>query len=159
MSGWPTGRWQVRSFWSWRGVPLVNDGAEQSISGHNQSMPLNVLGGELETCSMNPRTGWFRDGCCKTDGNDQGIHTVCAIVTNEFLAFSADVGNDLSTPRPEFGFPGLKDGDQWCVCAPRWAEALEAGKAPKVVLAATHARTLDWCDLDDLRRFAIDDNS
>ncbi len=122
-------------------------------------MALNVLGGDLEPCSMNPRTGWFRDGCCNTGGNDHGVHTVCAVVTDEFLTFSAEVGNDLATPRPEFGFPGLKDGDQWCLCADRWAEALEAGKAPKVVLAATHARTLDWCDLDDLRRFAIDDNS
>lgn len=119
-------------------------------------MPLNVLGEELQVCSMNPRTGWFRDGCCNTDGNDHGVHTVCAIMTDEFLEFSADKGNDLSTPRPEFGFVGLSDGDQWCLCAPRWAEALEAGMAPKVVLAATHARTLDWCDLADLKAYAVD---
>ncbi len=136
-----------------------NEVAEPSISGHNHSMAINVLGGDLETCSMNPLTGWFRDGCCNTDGNDHGVHTVCAVVTEEFLRFSAEVGNDLSTPRPEFGFPGLTDGDRWCLCADRWSEALEAGKAPKVVLAATHARTLDWCDLDVLRRFAVDDNS
>ncbi len=120
-------------------------------------MPLNVLGGELVTCSMNPRTGWFRDGCCNTDGNDNGVHTVCAIMTESFLEFSASMGNDLSTPMPQYGFPGLKPGDQWCLCAPRWAEALEAGMAPKVVLAATHARTLDWCNLDDLKNYAVDE--
>ncbi len=119
-------------------------------------MPLNVLGGDLATCSMNPRTGWFRDGCCNTDGNDNGVHTVCAVMTESFLEFSASMGNDLSTPMPQYGFPGLKPGDQWCLCAPRWAEALEAGMAPKVVLAATHARTLDWCNLEDLKNYAID---
>lgn len=119
-------------------------------------MPLNVLGGELDTCSMNPRTGWFRDGCCNTDGNDDGVHTVCAVMTEEFLEFSAAAGNDLSTPMLQHGFPGLKPGDQWCLCAPRWAEALEAGMAPKVVLAATHARTLDWCNLEDLKSYAVD---
>ena len=124
-------------------------------------MPLNVLGDDLEVCSLDPLTGWFRDGCCNTDGNDDGVHTVCAILTDEFLEFSASVGNDLATSRPEFGFVGLKAGDRWCLCAPRWVEAMEAGVAPRVVLAATHARTLDWCELGDLKRYAVDnpDNS
>jgi len=116
---------------------------------------LNVLGEELAECSMNPLTGWFRDGCCNTDGNDTGIHTVCIIATDEFLKFSASKGNDLSTPHPG-RFPGLKDGDRWCLCAPRWTEAFEAGMAPKVVLAATHALTLEWCNLEDLKHHAID---
>ncbi len=119
-------------------------------------MPQNVLGGELETCSMNPRTGWLRDGCCNTDGNDTGIHTVCAVMTDEFLEYSASMGNDLSTPMPQHGFPGLNEGDQWCLCAPRWSEALAAGKAPQVKLAATHVQTLEWCELNDLKRYAID---
>jgi len=118
-------------------------------------MALNVLGEELTECSMNLRTGWFRDGCCNTDGNDTGVHTVCAIVTDEFLEFSASKGNDLSTPIPG-RFPGLKDGDQWCLCAPRWAEAFEAGMAPKVVLSATHSHTLEWCNLVDLKKLAVD---
>ncbi|MDH3293372.1 MAG: DUF2237 domain-containing protein [Acidimicrobiia bacterium] len=119
-------------------------------------MPLNVLGGDLQECSMDPLTGWLRDGSCNTDGNDHGVRTVCAIMTDEFLEFAASKGNDLTTPRPEYGFVGLKSGDQWCVCASRWVEALEAGVAPKVVLAATHARTLEWCELSDLKRHAVD---
>ena len=119
-------------------------------------MPLNVMGGDLQVCSMNPRTGWFRDGHCSTDGNDDGVHTVCAVMTDEFLEFSASKGNDLSTPRPELRFVGLKAGDRWCLSASRWAEALQEGMAPKVVLAATHARTLDWCDLSDLKKHAVD---
>lgn len=119
-------------------------------------MVSNVLGTELQTCSMDPLTGFLRDGCCNTNGSDQGVHTVCAVVTDEFLAFSASRGNDLSTPRPEYRFPGLVDGDRWCLCADRWAEALEAGVAPKVVLKATHARTLEWCSLDDLKAHAAD---
>ncbi len=97
-------------------------------------------------------TGWFRDGCCNTGGDDTGVHTVCAVMTEEFLAFSRAAGNDLSSPRP--GFAGLTAGDQWCLCAPRWQEALEAGAAPRVVLAATHVQTLEWCSLDDLRAHA-----
>ena len=119
-------------------------------------MTTNVLGGPLADCSQDPKTGWFRDGCCNTNGDDDGVHTVCAVLTEEFLEFSASVGNDLSTPRPEFGFPGLKPGDQWCLCADRWAEAHTAECAPKVYLAGTHIRTLDWVDLDDLKAFAID---
>jgi len=101
-------------------------------------------------------TGWYRDGCCNTDARDQGMHTVCAIMTAEFLAFSKASGNDLSTPRPEYGFPGLKPGDRWCLCAARWQEAFAAGAAPRVVLAATHARTLSVCTLDDLKAYAAD---
>ena len=113
-------------------------------------MAQNVLGDDLIPCSMDPLTGWLRDGCCNTDVGDTGVHTVCAVMTAEFLEYSASVGNDLSTPHPEFGFPGLKPGDQWCLCAPRWSEAFEAGKAPKVVLAATHAATLEWASFKDL---------
>lgn len=113
-------------------------------------MALNVLGGELYDCSIDPVTGWMRDGCCNTDAGDVGVHTVCAVMTEEFLEFSASVGNDLSTPMPEYGFPGLKPGDRWCLCASRWVEALEADMAPQVVLEATHARTLEWATLADL---------
>jgi uncharacterized protein (DUF2237 family) len=117
---------------------------------------LNVLGGLLDTCSTKPMTGFFRDGCCNTGPEDLGSHTVCAVMTAEFLAFSKNAGNDLSTPRPEFGFPGLKPGDRWCLCAPRWQEALEAGAAPRVVLRATEREALQFCSLDDLKRHAID---
>jgi uncharacterized protein (DUF2237 family) len=113
-------------------------------------MAQNVLGGELYDCSIDPVTGWLRDGCCNTDAADVGVHTVCAVMTDDFLAFSKSVGNDLSTPMPDYGFPGLKAGDRWCLCASRWVEALEADAAPKVVLEATHARTLEWAALSDL---------
>lgn len=119
-------------------------------------MALNVLGTELQSCSTDPLTGFYRNGCCETGADDDGVHVVCARVTAEFLAFSARVGNDLSTPRPQFGFAGLRPGDQWCLCAARWAEALDAGVAPPVVLAATHARALEWCSLTDLRAHALD---
>ena len=99
----------------------------------------NVVGGELLPCSRDPLTGFYRDGCCATGSEDAGSHTVCAIVTEEFLRFSASAGNDLSTPRPAWGFPGLTPGDRWCVCAARWLEAYDAGCAPAVVLGATHA--------------------
>jgi len=119
-------------------------------------MPKNVLGGELEPCGTEPLTGFHRDGCCNTGAEDVGVHTVCAVMTEEFLDFSLSQGNDLLTAVPAFGFPGLAPGDRWCVCAPRWAQALEAGAAPAVVLAATHVRTLDWVDLDDLRAHAVE---
>ena len=118
-------------------------------------MARNVLGGDLAVCGTEPLTGFLRNGCCDTDGRDAGVHTVCARVTAEFLAFSAGAGNDLSTPRPEHGFAGLAPGDRWCLCASRWAEALAAGVAPPVVLEATHARTLEWIDLADLRAHAV----
>ena len=119
-------------------------------------MAKNVLGTELEDCSFDPLTGYYRDGCCNTGTGDLGVHTVCAVVTDEFLEFSKSVGNDLSTPPPEFGFNGLKDGDSWCLCAPRWQEAFEAGAAPKVRLAATHIATLEWATLSDLQQYAIE---
>jgi len=119
-------------------------------------MARNVLGGNLEICGTNPMTGFYRTGCCDTGGEDAGVHTVCARVTAEFLEFSAEAGNDLSTPRPEYGFAGLRPGDRWCLCADRWAQAHAAGAAPPVVLEATHACTLEWIDLADLQRHAVD---
>lgn len=116
----------------------------------------NVLGQPLETCSLEPMTGYFRDGCCNTDVTDGGTHTVCAVMTEDFLSFSKACGNDLSTPRPEFDFPGLKPGDRWCLCAVRWKEAYKAGKAPKVVLEATHAETLGYVKLSDLEAHCVD---
>ena len=116
----------------------------------------NVFGEPLKTCSERPVTGFYRSGCCHTGPEDLGLHTVCVEVTAEFLAFSKSRGNDLSTPRPEFGFPGLEPGDRWCLCAARWREAFEAGRAPRVVLAATHEATLELVELGDLKRYAID---
>ncbi|HEX8197148.1 MAG TPA: DUF2237 domain-containing protein [Pyrinomonadaceae bacterium] len=115
----------------------------------------NVLGEKLEDCSRDPLTGFFRDGCCKTGPNDTGSHTVCARVTAEFLEFSRAGGNDLTTPRPEFNFPGLKPGDSWCVVAARWREALEAGVAPPVNLNATHQAALNYVSLEDLKKHAL----
>ena len=110
----------------------------------------DVLGGDLETCGTEPVTGFYRGGCCDTGPEDHGAHVVCAVVTEEFLAFTKGRGNDLTAPGP--GFPGLAPGDRWCLCAERWKEALDAGVAPPVVLAATHARVLEWVGHDDLRR-------
>ena len=116
----------------------------------------NVFGEPIEVCSLNPSTGFYRTGCCETGPEDVGVHTVCVEVTREFLAFSKASGNDLSTPRPEYGFPGLSAGDRWCLCAARWQEALDAGVAPRVVLAATHEATLEIARLEDLKRHALD---
>jgi uncharacterized protein (DUF2237 family) len=116
----------------------------------------NVLGGPLAECSQRPLTGWFRDGCCSTNHEDRGMHTVCAVMTDEFLAFSRARGNDLSTPVPEAQFPGLRAGDRWCLCAARWKEAHEAGKAPRVVLTATHQNTLRLVPLAVLKPYAND---
>ena len=115
----------------------------------------NVLGTELVACSYDPLTGYFRDGCCHTDMHDLGSHVVCAIVTDEFLEFSRSRGNDLSTPRPEYRFAGLQDGDRWCLCALRWKEALAAGVAPAVVLECTHARALEFVTLEQLQEYAF----
>ena len=115
----------------------------------------NVMGGELESCSLDPVTGFFRNGCCETGPHDLGLHTVCAVMTSEFLTFSRASGNDLSTPVPESAFPGLKPGDRWCLCAPRWKEALDAGAAPKVVLSATHVETLAIVPLGVLKDHAV----
>jgi uncharacterized protein (DUF2237 family) len=116
----------------------------------------NVLGTPLETCCTSPMTGFYRDGMCNTGAGDFGAHTVCAQVTADFLAFSKARGNDLSTPVPAFDFPGLKPGDRWCLCASRWKEALDAGMAPRVVLASTHASTLEYVSLSDLKQYAVD---
>jgi hypothetical protein len=116
----------------------------------------NVLGETLESCSLKPMTGFFRNGCCDTSTEDVGSHTVCAVMTAEFLAFSKARGNDLSTPMPELGFPGLVPGDRWCLCAPRWQEAFAAGQAPRVALRATHEGALAYCQLADLKRLAVD---
>lgn len=117
---------------------------------------LNVFGKQLEQCGVDPITGFFRDGCCNTGPDDLGIHTVCIRVTAQFLRFSKRAGNDLSTPRPEFGFPGLKPGDRWCVCAGRWREAMEAGVAAPVYLHSTHIETLAMIALEDLKAHAVD---
>lgn len=111
---------------------------------------LNVFGQPLIACSTAPMTGFYRDGCCNTGPMDSGTHTVCAIMTDDFLVFSRAQGNDLITPRPQWQFPGLKAGDQWCLCVLRWKEALEAGVAPQVVLEATHDKSLNFVEMDDL---------
>jgi hypothetical protein len=114
----------------------------------------NVFGEPLQSCCINPLTGFYRDGFCRTDEHDHGTHTVCSIVTEEFLKFSKSMGNDLITPRPEYQFPGLKPGDKWCLCAFRWKEAFEAGVAPKVVLEATNEKTLEIININDLIIYA-----
>tara|TARA_Y100001949_G_scaffold146408_1_gene129968 strand:- start:12 stop:383 length:372 start_codon:yes stop_codon:yes gene_type:complete len=118
----------------------------------------NLLGEEIETCCENPITGFFRDGFCHTDETDDGVHTVCVSMTEDFLKFSKSRGNDLSTPRPEFNFPGLKEGDSWCLCAERWSEAYEFDKAPKLYIKKTNIRTLDIIPLELLKKFALDLN-
>jgi uncharacterized protein (DUF2237 family) len=118
--------------------------------------PLNVLGTELQVCGHSPKTGFFRDGCCATGPQDMGRHVVCAQVTEEFLDFTRNNGNDLSTPRPDHDFPGLKPGDRWCLCALRWLEASEAGVAPPVILEATHENALNTIALADLQYHQLD---
>jgi len=115
----------------------------------------NVLGEELEPCGTDPLTGFYRDGCCTTGAEDVGVHVVCARMTEEFLEFSRAAGNDLSTPQPGFGFPGLQPGDRWCLCASRWKEAYDSGMAPPVFLEATHATALEWIELDELLQHAV----
>lgn len=115
----------------------------------------NVFGNKMAACSEDPVTGFYRDGCCNTGPQDYGMHTVCAVMTEEFLEFSKSKGNDLSTPQPQMNFPGLKPGDRWCLCAPRWLEAYRAGKAPKVKLEATHEKTLEIVGLKTLVPFAV----
>ena len=124
----------------------MNDIKEESI---------NVLGGELSPCSLEPLTGFFRDGCCNTCAQDTGSHTVCVEVTQAFLEYSRFAGNDLSTPHPEMGFPGLREGDRWCLCASRWLQAYEKGMAPRVFLNSTHRRALEVIPLVLLRSFAV----
>ncbi|WP_420417328.1 DUF2237 family protein [Pacificispira sp.] len=127
-----------------------------SIANDTHPAQRNVIGEALMPCSVDPVTGFFRDGCCKTGPEDIGSHTVCAVMTAEFLDFSRRRGNDLSTPMPEYGFPGLNPGDQWCLCAARWREAYEAGCAPRVALLSTHERALEVCDLAALKDHAVD---
>jgi len=117
---------------------------------------LNIFGEELKECSCNPMTGFFRTGCCETSELDHGSHTVCTVVTQDFLDFSSSAGNDLLSPVPNTAFPGLVPGNRWCLCAPRWQEALEAGYAPRVVLESTHQGALEFIKLEDLKKFAID---
>lgn len=117
----------------------------------------NVLGTELQVCSTDPMTGFYRDGCCNTGGQDVGLHVVCAEMTAEFLEFSRDRGNDLITAVPMYDFPGLTPGDRWCLCAARWKEAYDAGKAPKVNLAATHISVLEYANLEELQEHATDE--
>ena len=124
-------------------------------SGGNPQRQLNVFGEPLATCSDAPKTGWYRSGCCETDPTDHGSHTVCALMTAEFLEFSRSRGNDLSTPRPEYSFPGLKPGDRWCLCAGRFLQAWQEGAAPQVNLAATHARAADVVPLEVLKAHAL----
>ncbi len=118
-------------------------------------MDRNVFGEPLEICCLKPMTGYFRDGSCRTDNEDIGTHTVCAVMTEDFLRFSAQMGNDLSTPIPYYKFPGLKEGDKWCLCVKRWIEAEKAGKAPKLILEATHEKTLEYTKLDLLVKYAF----
>jgi uncharacterized protein len=115
----------------------------------------NVVGTDLQLCCTSPMTGFYRDGFCSTGGQDFGMHVICAQVTAEFLEFTKSQGNDLSTPMPQYNFPGLRPGDRWCLCAARWQEALEAGVAPPVVLEATHARALEVCSFTDLKKYAL----
>jgi len=126
------------------------------LANDNTEPQLNVFGEPIESCSLDPVTGFYRDGCCNTGPADAGSHTVCAVMTAEFLSFTAAMGNDLSTPMPQFGFPGLEPGDRWCLCAPRWQQAFEADAAPLVALRATQQGALDHCAMEDLKKHAID---
>ncbi len=123
------------------------------------ALPKNVLGGPIESCSTDPMTGFYRDGCCRTGAEDLGLHLVCIVATDDFLEFSKERGNDLSTPNPMYQFPGLQAGDRWCLCVERWKEALEADMAPQIVLAATHISALEFVDLEDLEAHAVDRES
>ena len=126
------------------------------MSSEDSNIQKNVLGEDLEDCSKDPLTGWYRDGCCNTDKNDLGVHTVCVKVNDEFLEWSKVAGNDLITPHPEFGFPGLQNGDRWCVCADWVARAIEAGKGCPIYLKKTHEKTLKLIPIETLKKFAID---
>ena len=120
------------------------------------SLGRNVLGGELQGCSTDPMTGFYRDGCCRTGSEDQGLHIICVEMTAEFLEFGKSRGNDLISPVPEFNFPGLNPGDRWCLCVTRWTEALEEGVAPPIVLEASQVSVLEFADLDDLKAHAVE---
>jgi len=135
-------------------MPRDGGGTKDRGGGGGPLPRRNVLGGALEPCSLRPLTGFFRNGCCDTAAEDGGSHTVCVVVTAAFLAYSRAAGNDLSTPVPAYGFPGLRPGDHWCLCAPRWQQALQDGEAPRVVLPATHEGALSFCSLADLQHYA-----
>ena len=135
---------------------MSTNGRHTTNGKHTAPSARNVLGGPLATCSTAPLTGFYRSGCCETGPDDLGVHVVCAQVTAEFLAFSRSRGNDLSTPRPEYGFPGLQPGDRWCVTAPNWLRAYEDGSPSFVVLASTSARALEWVPLAALQEHAVD---
>lgn len=135
-------------------VILLFSDCNQSAMKVNSNSQLNIFGKQLISCCINPMTGYYRNGLCETGVSDHGTHTVCVIITQEFLDFTVSVGNDLVTPRPEFRFPGLVPGDKWCLCALRWKEAFEAGKAPLVILESTHEKTLDYVSLSDLSSHA-----
>ena len=120
-----------------------------------KSSQMNIHGRPLELCSQDPLTGFFRNGCCDTDNHDRGLHTVCVILTDEFLKFSLEVGNDLSTPRPEFDFPGLKPGQKWCLCANRWLEAYESGVAPPIITESTNIKTLHIIDFETIALYSL----
>jgi uncharacterized protein (DUF2237 family) len=140
---------------------FVHCGFDQVLSAKESNeieYPINVYGETLQHCSVDPMTGFFRDGCCNTNVHDQGSHTVCIEVTSEFLEYSRFQGNDLSTPVPEFGFPGLQPGDRWCLCAERWLEAQQQDMAPKIFLQSTHIRATDIIPLDILKQYAMDLN-
>ena len=122
-------------------------------------LPKNVLGGPLRACCTEPITGFYRTGFCEIGPEDLGVHAVCIVATDDFLTFSKSAGNDLSTPRPEFNFPGIKEGDKWCLCASRWAEAYDNGMAPQLVLSATHEGMLDYVPIEVLRQYAVDDHT
>ena len=136
--------------------PYMGGGIGNQEEEGNGWQQINVLGEPIQPCSHDPLTGFYRSGCCETGDDDRGVHTICVIATEEFLEFSKSVGNDLSTPMPHFNFQGLKPGNQWCLCALRWVQALKMGAAPKVVLKSTHMRTLNYVSLDILKQYAID---
>jgi uncharacterized protein (DUF2237 family) len=143
-------------FWEGAILPSCGIACRIATGGWAMAEQKNVLGGDLMACCFAPLTGFYRDGACRTGPQDTGTHVVCVKVDAGFLAFSQARGNDLTTPVPEFAFPGLKPGDKWCLCALRWQEALEAGVAPQVLLQSTHARALDFIDLEDLKGHAHD---
>lgn len=148
----------IRSFTKWETTASDGDRTKPPraiFKTMSTSSPSNVLGGPLTCCCRKPMTGFYRDGYCRTGPGDHGMHTVCVVVSEEFLLFSSAQGNDLGTPHPEFEFPGLEDGDRWCLCVTRWKEALDAGCAPAVVLEATHISALEWVALEELREHAI----
>ncbi|MEO1039332.1 MAG: DUF2237 domain-containing protein [Pseudomonadota bacterium] len=140
-------------------MPFDHTPEDGGRGGGGRARPKNVLGRPLADCSHDPMTGFYRTGCCETGPDDAGVHTVCAVMTEDFLKFSLASGNDLSTPRPEYGFAGLRPGDRWCVCAARWLEAYEANSAPKVVLEATHVRTLAIVPFEALESHALRDRA